>query len=606
MSEPLPRFSPRPNRAHEIAWRPFGPAAFDEARRLGRPVLLSVSAVWCHWCHVMDETTYSDARVLDLVRERYLPVRLDRDQRPDVDRVYNQGGWPTTCVLNAVGAVLWGATYVPPDAMAHNLEAIARHYAHDPDLAARLPPGWSAAGPAGSTAAPEGTGPGTAAGVVDALLTAIAGDEDADHGGFGRHGAKFPQAGALWFLDALGTWPGPRGETARGILHRALAGMAAGGMEDPVEGGLYRYATRPDWTVPHYEKMLAENAALASLYLRAGARAGDVALRSVGERALAYMDRSLWQDSVQAYGGSQDADEAYAAADAAARAGLGAPFVDPVVYAAPNLAAVEALLDGWAVTGDEGLCARALRLWDGLWARLYRPGAGIAHFDAGEGPRLFGQAADLGACLVAGAAVAWLGRPEERDRLAILAGLALDGVVAADGTVVDARVDADPLPAAVTAAAQAAPVADAGLVALGLVRAGRVLGRQDLVALAGRVVDRWADRAAGLGTFGGELGRAAAELRAPLDVRVACAPESGASGPGPWPFVAAVRRSGVSPAVVTVVPADGRAAAGLPTSAHTAAYLCTGGRCGAPIGEPARLVEEARLLLYAASPQAVW
>ena len=117
------RFSPRPNRAGEIKWRPWGEPAFAEARRLGRPVLLSLSAVWCHWCHVMDETSYSDPRVIAAVNEHFVPVRVDNDRRPDVNRRYNMGGWPTTAFLAPSGDVLTGATYLPPEQM---LEALAR------------------------------------------------------------------------------------------------------------------------------------------------------------------------------------------------------------------------------------------------------------------------------------------------------------------------------------------------------------------------------------------------------------------------------------------------------------------------------------------------
>ena len=117
------RFSPRPNRAAEIKWRPWGEPAFAEARRLGRPVLLSLSAVWCHWCHVMDETSYSDPRVIAAVNEHFVPVRVDNDRHPDVNRRYNMGGWPTTAFLAASGDVLTGGTYLPPDQM---LESLAR------------------------------------------------------------------------------------------------------------------------------------------------------------------------------------------------------------------------------------------------------------------------------------------------------------------------------------------------------------------------------------------------------------------------------------------------------------------------------------------------
>src|SRR3974390_1137222 len=120
--------SPRPNRAHEIGWRPWSEAVFEEARREDKPILLSISAVWCHWCHVMDETTYSSERVIDLIRDRYVPVRVDNDVRPDINQRYNMGGWPTTAFLTPSGDILTGGTYLPPDEMTNALGRIASYY----------------------------------------------------------------------------------------------------------------------------------------------------------------------------------------------------------------------------------------------------------------------------------------------------------------------------------------------------------------------------------------------------------------------------------------------------------------------------------------------
>src|SRR5438874_198197 len=111
------RFSPRPNRASDIGWRDWGEKAFQEAQVADKPILLAISAVWCHWCHVMDETSYSDPEVIRMINDRYVPIRVDNDERPDVNRRYNMGGWPTTAFLTPDGEVVHGGTYVPPEAM---------------------------------------------------------------------------------------------------------------------------------------------------------------------------------------------------------------------------------------------------------------------------------------------------------------------------------------------------------------------------------------------------------------------------------------------------------------------------------------------------------
>src|SRR5918912_193662 len=132
-------FSPRPNRAAEINWRPWSPSAFEEARAEDKPILLSISAVWCHWCHVMDETSYSDQHVIDLVNDRYVPIRVDNDVRPDVNQRYNMGGWPTTAFLTPQGDILTGATYLPPDQMADALAKVSSYYMqHKPEIVSKV------------------------------------------------------------------------------------------------------------------------------------------------------------------------------------------------------------------------------------------------------------------------------------------------------------------------------------------------------------------------------------------------------------------------------------------------------------------------------------
>ena len=126
--KPRFRFSPRPNRAHEIRWHEWGPEAFEEARGQDKPILLSLSAVWCHWCHVMDETSYSDEAVIQYINDQFVPVRVDNDQRPDINLRYNMGGWPTTAFLTPEGDILTGATYLPPERMRELLPQLAAHY----------------------------------------------------------------------------------------------------------------------------------------------------------------------------------------------------------------------------------------------------------------------------------------------------------------------------------------------------------------------------------------------------------------------------------------------------------------------------------------------
>lgn len=121
-------FSPRANRAGEIKWRPWNEDSFRLARETDRPVLLSISATWCGWCHAMDEETYSDDRVIRRINDGFVPIRVDSDRRPDIDSRYNMGGWPTTVFLTPDARLITGATYVPPDSMVGLLDEVTRLY----------------------------------------------------------------------------------------------------------------------------------------------------------------------------------------------------------------------------------------------------------------------------------------------------------------------------------------------------------------------------------------------------------------------------------------------------------------------------------------------
>src|SRR5450830_832687 len=257
------RFSPRPNRAGEISWRPWGDGAFTEAREQGRLVLLSISAVWCHWCHVMDETTYSHAGIIDLINRDYVPIRVDNDVRPDINQRYNMGGWPSTAFLTSSGDILTGATYLPPDQMADALSKISAYYrANQPEIATRVLEARKRSGSA--VARGEGQLDG---GLVDSILEAVTAAYDPEYGGFGN-APKFPQTDAiLLLLEQAQLRSDP--ELHQMAVH-TLEQMAGGGTYDHVEGGFFRYSTTQDWSVPHFEKMLEDHAGMVSAVALAG------------------------------------------------------------------------------------------------------------------------------------------------------------------------------------------------------------------------------------------------------------------------------------------------------------------------------------------------
>jgi uncharacterized protein YyaL (SSP411 family) len=364
-------FSPRPNRAAEIDWQPWSAEAFDRARAADKPILLSISAVWCHWCHVMDETTYSSDRVIELVNREYVPVRVDNDVRPDINQRYNMGGWPTTAFLTPQGDILTGGTYLPPDQMADALTSVASYYrANKPEIVARVLEGRRRSG--ATVAASAGS---LDRGLVDRVLGSVETAYDPEHGGFGS-APKFPQTDAIALLAEQSVLKGePR---LMDMARHTLAQMAGGGTYDHVEGGFFRYSTTPDWSVPHFEKMLEDHGGLLAALALTGQ--GDVL-----DDAARYLEAVLRDPETGLYAGSQDADEEYYGQDRAGRDERTAPYVDRRVYAAWNCGLAIAYLHADLALGRPGLRDRAAALLERLFADLGAPDGGLRHTVDGGG-----------------------------------------------------------------------------------------------------------------------------------------------------------------------------------------------------------------------------
>ena len=390
------RFSPRPNRAHEIRWRDWSDAAFAEARERDVPVLLAISAVWCHWCHVMDETSYSTQDIITGINERFVAIRVDNDERPDVNRRYNMGGWPTTAFLTPDGEIVHGGTYVPPEGMLQTLLAVSDIWRNKrDDIQQRVREAMSQEDAARAPKAGD-----LSQEIVDLVGAHIRGQYDREQGGFGRE-PKFPQTQVLRFLlDEYRRHDAPE---LRAMLRTTLDAMSSRGMYDHVEGGFFRYATLRDWTIPHYEKMLEDNAELLGVYAEAHATFPDAGYDRVVRDVIRWMDAVLFQPETGLWSGSQDADEHYFTLDAQGRVAHDAPFVDRTLYTSWNVLAAGAYLRAGEVLKDRAI---GMRGWDAVSAidRGLRDASGaLCRYDAGDGPQLpdlLGDSASLLSLLV--------------------------------------------------------------------------------------------------------------------------------------------------------------------------------------------------------------
>ena len=387
------RSGPRVKRDHEIRWREWGPAAFQEARREKRLVLLDLTAVWCHWCHVMDETSYSDPEVIQTLNAEFIPIRVDADRRPDVRDRYIAGGWPTTSILSPEGHVLVARTYVPPGQLKQMLGEIRDLYRKNKtDLDRKIAEMERSVQATWRSEPIDSASLVRAEDLVDRTIDALKDSEDKEHGGFGGE-PRFHNPDAVSLL--LRVSAARKDSVLRAMAVHAVDGLLL--LQDSVWGGFYRYATKSDWSHPHFEKMLDGNARAIESCLEIHRATGDRKYLDAARKAVRYVDRWLWDERGGGYWGSQDADvgsrepskaftagEDYYNLGEAYRRKLGAPAVDSTYYTDANARMASAMLQG-VLSGswDEAMAVRSLRALDRLWAKQRAPDRALYHAMAG-------------------------------------------------------------------------------------------------------------------------------------------------------------------------------------------------------------------------------
>ena len=299
-----------------VDWSPWGPDALARAKLLDRPIFLSIGYAACHWCHVMERESFEDEATAAVLNANFIPIKVDREERPDLDQVYmaavqamtGGGGWPMSVFLTPEGRPFYGGTYFP-DTPRHGLPSF-RQLLEGISGAWRTQRGeleTSGLRLVEALAGASSLPPGAAAPTAQVLDVAAAGIErqfDAATGGWGS-APKFPQPMTIEFLLRRAAATGDARPLA--IARWSLDAMADGGIHDQLGGGFHRYATDARWLVPHFEQMLYDNAQLARAYLQAWRVTGDVRYRDVATGTLDYMTREL-RTADGAFAASQDAD----------------------------------------------------------------------------------------------------------------------------------------------------------------------------------------------------------------------------------------------------------------------------------------------------------
>lgn len=360
------------NQENGIHWREWSEASFNEAREQNKLVLLDIGAVWCHWCHVMDTGiagdpihtgTYINPEVIKLIEKYYIPVKVDNDKRPDINSRYNMGGWPTTAFLTPEGEMIYGETYVYPERMVGLLQYIADLYADNKsELHQQMVELKEKRDDALSNKKTLDTlDPLTR----DRVLSEIERNYDPLYGGFGND-PKFPHADLLMFLVEQAEIT--KDQDLKKIAIKTLRGMDSFGMYDRFAGGFFRYSTNRDWSIPHYEKMLEDNAKLTKVYAMASIVFDDEHSMQTVRSSHRWLLSDMLDSKIGTFAGSQDADqeEKYYGKTLDIRVTMPTPFIDRTVYTNWNSLMVSSLAYRYMLTGESEILDTAIRTYDFL------------------------------------------------------------------------------------------------------------------------------------------------------------------------------------------------------------------------------------------------
>ncbi len=369
------RFSPRPNKAHLVNWYTWGKDVFAKAQKEDKPVFIDLTAIWCHWCHVLDETTLSDPDIIRLLNKNYISIRVDADKRPDIFRRYGQGGFPSIAFLAPTGEILFGGNYIKPKDMIEILQQVSQIYKEEKDtiykkieLMNRQIKVEIEKTSDLNTELKESA--------IDQVLQSIKTVFDPINGGFGRL-PKFhhPAAIRLAFLKYHQT----KSNSILQIITKTLDKMSQGEVFDSLEGGFFRYSTTQDWSKPHFEKMLDGNAGLLQNYLEAYQRTGNEKYKKTAKKILNYVENNL-QHQQGGFYASQDADEIYYTLTLKERKKRSSPYIDKTIITNLNGMMISSYLMAANILKEKRYYEFALKSIKFLIASNYKKGKGFLHY----------------------------------------------------------------------------------------------------------------------------------------------------------------------------------------------------------------------------------
>jgi len=383
-----------------IQWQKWGSEAFRRAQVEDKLILLDLTAVWCHACHVMDQTTYANPRIIQILNDNFIPVRVDTDQRPDLEARYRAGGWPTTNLLLPTGEILFQANALESEEMEEILLEVQSLYATDKAAllkqASRL---WNRV--------KEKVEPSTSKGhalqvsMVEQSVEIMRAQFDPVHGGF-RKAPKFFEPEAIQMAFVRGFFENDP-ELIKMGLHTLEKQLP---LLDPVWGGFYRYAEQEDWTQPHFEKMLTIQARNLRNYVEAFQLTGDLQFKRVALALIEYVSRFLTDPQTGLFYESQDADvrghegepfvsgAEYYALNEINRLAIGIPRVDQRIFTGSNALIAWAYLYASPVLEKPEIREKALQTLSQLFEKRFDVKRGLAHVEVKGELSLYGLLSD--------------------------------------------------------------------------------------------------------------------------------------------------------------------------------------------------------------------
>jgi len=358
----------------KINWLEWSKESFGKAKQKDKPILLDLTAVWCHWCHVMDATSYSDVEIIRKINEDFIPIKVDIDKRPDIKERYNMGGFPSTVFLNPDGYIIAGETYVAPERMKLLLDTVKTEYDARKDDARRIIS--ETAKDLQATNTPISPDYGS---ITKEILLSIEDNFD-DYGGFGLE-PKFPTPEIIDFLFRI--YKKTKEKKYLDMAMKTLEGMS-NGLFDKVDGGFFRYSVTRDWKLPHYEKMLETNAGLIRNYAEGYEATENEEYKGIALGTMRFVRNFLSNKGSGGFYGSMDANEEFYRLGAEDRKKMGYPMVDKTIYVDWNSMMVSSYIKAGAIFGDREAVEFAIKTADFILDNCYKEGDGLFDYFDGK------------------------------------------------------------------------------------------------------------------------------------------------------------------------------------------------------------------------------